>query len=82
MSSHTLAEPSAAAEEAAPPRLFPRRHLGRWTAAVALGTLLAAAPLSANRVLKSVSWDYVRLFRLVPVLVRRPVLRPRAGAAR
>ncbi|MGR6969505.1 amino acid ABC transporter permease [Streptomyces cynarae] len=122
MSSETLAEPAAAAEEAAPPRLVPRRHLGQWAAALvvlvllgfalasivrneafqwdvvgayftsaavlrglwltlwltavvmglgfALGTLLAAGRLSANPVLKSVSWGYVWLFRSVPILVQ------------
>ncbi|MGW5660478.1 amino acid ABC transporter permease [Streptomyces sp. NPDC003758] len=122
MSSETLAKPAAAAEEAAPPRLVPRRHLGQWAAALvvlvllgfalssimrneafqwdvvgayftstavlrglwltlwltavvmglgfALGTLLAAARLSANPVLKSVSWGYVWLFRSVPILVQ------------
>ncbi|MFJ8362677.1 amino acid ABC transporter permease [Streptomyces sp. NPDC093984] len=122
MSSETLAKPAAAAEEAAPPRLVPRRHLGQWAAALvvlvllgfalasvvrneafqwdvvgayftstavlrglwltlwltavvmglgfALGTLLATARLSANPVLKSVSWGYVWLFRSVPILVQ------------
>ncbi|MFF4212279.1 amino acid ABC transporter permease [Streptomyces sp. NPDC001796] len=122
MSSETLAKPAAAAEEAAPPRLVPRRHLGQWAAALvvlvllgfaltsivrneafqwdvvgayftstavlrglwltlwltavvmglgfALGALLAAARLSANPVLKSVSWGYVWLFRSVPILVQ------------
>ncbi|MFF3908985.1 amino acid ABC transporter permease [Streptomyces sp. NPDC001848] len=122
MSSETLAKPAAAAEEAVPPRLVPRRHLGQWVAALvvlvllgfaltsivrneafqwdvvgayftstavlrglwltlwltavvmglgfALGTLLAAARMSANPVLKSVSWGYVWLFRSVPILVQ------------
>ncbi|GHI08816.1 amino acid ABC transporter permease [Streptomyces cellostaticus] len=36
----------------------------------ALGTLLAAFRLSANPVLKAVSWGYVWLFRSIPVLVQ------------
>ncbi|MGW0187008.1 amino acid ABC transporter permease [Streptomyces sp. NPDC003362] len=36
----------------------------------ALGTLLAAARLSANPVLRSVSWGYVWLFRSIPILVQ------------
>ncbi|MFH8801781.1 amino acid ABC transporter permease [Streptomyces sp. NPDC017936] len=36
----------------------------------ALGTLLAAARLSANPVLRAVSWGYVWLFRSIPVLVQ------------
>ncbi|MFG2787534.1 amino acid ABC transporter permease [Streptomyces sp. NPDC048419] len=36
----------------------------------ALGALLAAARLSANPVLRSVSWGYVWLFRSIPVLVQ------------
>lgn len=36
----------------------------------ALGTLLAAARLSANPVLRSVGWAYVWLFRSIPVLVQ------------
>jgi polar amino acid transport system permease protein len=36
----------------------------------ALGTLLAAARLSSNPVLRSVSWGYVWLFRSIPVLVQ------------
>ncbi|MFI6935174.1 amino acid ABC transporter permease [Streptomyces sp. NPDC050287] len=36
----------------------------------ALGTVLAAARLSANPVLRSVSWGYVWLFRSIPVLVQ------------
>src|SRR3954468_10714631 len=34
-----------------------------------LGALLAAARLSANPVLRSVSWGYVRLFQPIPILV-------------
>ncbi|MEU6094559.1 amino acid ABC transporter permease [Streptomyces sp. NPDC047079] len=122
MSSDTLTEPAAAAQEAAPPRIVPRRHPGQWAAALvvlallgfavasvvrnqafqwdvvrdyftsaavlrglwltlwltavvmtlgfALGTLLAAARLSANPVLRSVGWGYVWLFRSVPILVQ------------
>jgi polar amino acid transport system permease protein len=123
MSSNTLAEPSAAAEEVAPPRLVPGRHLGQRTAAVvvlvllgfavnsvvrneafqwdvvgayftptavlrglwltlwltgvvmalgfALGTLLAAARLSANPVLRGVSWGYVPRIvdQVIPLLM-------------
>ncbi|MGI5453589.1 amino acid ABC transporter permease [Streptomyces sp. CA-249302] len=36
----------------------------------ALGTLLAAFRLSANPVLRSVSWGYVWLFRSIPILVQ------------
>ncbi|WLW56165.1 amino acid ABC transporter permease [Streptomyces sp. YU58] len=36
----------------------------------ALGTLLAAARLSSNPVLRSVSWGYVWLFRSIPILVQ------------
>ncbi|GGR54322.1 amino acid ABC transporter permease [Streptomyces aurantiogriseus] len=36
----------------------------------ALGALLAAARLSANPVLRSVSWGYVWLFRSIPILVQ------------
>ncbi|MET7604561.1 amino acid ABC transporter permease [Streptomyces avermitilis] len=36
----------------------------------ALGTLLAAGRLSANPVLRSVSWGYVWLFRSMPILVQ------------
>ncbi|MFF9818801.1 amino acid ABC transporter permease [Streptomyces sp. NPDC014006] len=36
----------------------------------ALGTLLAAARLSANPVLRAVSWGYVWLFRSIPILVQ------------
>jgi polar amino acid transport system permease protein len=36
----------------------------------ALGTLLAALRLSANPVLRSVSWGYVWLFRSIPILVQ------------
>ncbi|MFE7167538.1 amino acid ABC transporter permease [Streptomyces sp. NPDC057616] len=36
----------------------------------ALGTLLAAARLSGNPVLRSVSWGYVWLFRSIPILVQ------------
>ncbi|MER6347430.1 amino acid ABC transporter permease [Streptomyces sp. NPDC001595] len=36
----------------------------------ALGTLLAAARLSANPVLRSVAWGYVWLFRSIPILVQ------------
>lgn len=36
----------------------------------ALGTLLAAARLSANPVLRTVSWGYVWLFRSIPILVQ------------
>jgi polar amino acid transport system permease protein len=36
----------------------------------ALGTLLAAARLSTNPVLRSVSWGYVWLFRSIPILVQ------------
>ena len=36
----------------------------------ALGTLLAAGRLSANLVLRSVSWGYVWLFRSIPILVQ------------
>ncbi|MFG3267520.1 MULTISPECIES: amino acid ABC transporter permease [Streptomyces] len=36
----------------------------------ALGTLLAAGRLSANPVLRSVSWGYVWLFRSIPILVQ------------
>jgi polar amino acid transport system permease protein len=35
-----------------------------------LGALLAAARLSANPVLRSVSWGYVWLFRSIPILVQ------------
>ncbi|MFI7501980.1 amino acid ABC transporter permease [Streptomyces sp. NPDC049687] len=35
-----------------------------------LGTLLAAARLSANPVLRAVSWGYVWLFRSIPILVQ------------
>ncbi|WP_229900724.1 ABC transporter permease subunit, partial [Streptomyces capoamus] len=35
----------------------------------ALGTLLAAFRLSANPVLRAVSWGYVWLFRSIPILV-------------
>ncbi|MEV6026475.1 amino acid ABC transporter permease [Streptomyces sp. NPDC052036] len=122
MSSDTLAEPAAAAEEAALAHIVPRRRPGQWAAALvvlvllglavvsvvrnqafqwdvvgdyftstavlrglwltlwltavvmtlgfALGTLLAAARLSANPVLRGVSWGYVWLFRSVPILVQ------------
>ncbi|MDT0465218.1 amino acid ABC transporter permease [Streptomyces gibsoniae] len=122
MSSDPLAEPAAAAEEAALPHIVPRRRPGQWAAALAvlvllglavvsvvrnqafqwdvvgdyftsaavlrglwltlwltavvmtlgfaLGTLLAAARLSANPVLRGVSWGYVWLFRSVPILVQ------------
>ncbi|MGW5253933.1 amino acid ABC transporter permease [Streptomyces sp. NPDC004012] len=122
MSSDTLAEPAAAAEEAALPHIVPRRRPGQWAAALAvlvllglavvsvvrnqafqwdvvgdyftstavlrglwltlwltavvmtlgfaLGTLLAAARLSVNTVLRGVSWGYVWLFRSVPILVQ------------
>jgi polar amino acid transport system permease protein len=36
----------------------------------ALGTVLAAARLSTNPVLRSVSWGYVWLFRSIPILVQ------------
>ncbi|MGW2033478.1 amino acid ABC transporter permease, partial [Streptomyces sp. NPDC001811] len=36
----------------------------------ALGTLLAAFRLSANPVLRAVSWGYVWLFRSIPILVQ------------
>jgi polar amino acid transport system permease protein len=36
----------------------------------ALGTLLAAARISTNPVLRSVSWGYVWLFRSIPILVQ------------
>ncbi|MEV5315000.1 MULTISPECIES: amino acid ABC transporter permease [unclassified Streptomyces] len=36
----------------------------------ALGTLLAAARLSANPVLRAVAWGYVWLFRSIPILVQ------------
>ncbi|MGX1129550.1 polar amino acid transport system permease protein [Streptomyces glaucescens] len=36
----------------------------------ALGTLLAAARLSANPVLRAVGWGYVWLFRSIPILVQ------------
>ncbi|MFL4903220.1 amino acid ABC transporter permease [Streptomyces sp. MMS24-I2-30] len=36
----------------------------------ALGTLLAALRLSANPVLRAVSWGYVWLFRSIPILVQ------------
>ncbi|MEV5320075.1 amino acid ABC transporter permease [Streptomyces sp. NPDC052687] len=36
----------------------------------ALGALLAAARLSANPVLRAVSWGYVWLFRSIPILVQ------------
>ncbi|MFJ2904746.1 amino acid ABC transporter permease [Streptomyces sp. NPDC087212] len=36
----------------------------------ALGTLLAACRLSANPVLRAVSWGYVWLFRSIPILVQ------------
>ncbi|MFJ5778289.1 amino acid ABC transporter permease [Streptomyces sp. NPDC093094] len=36
----------------------------------ALGTLLAVARLSANPVLRAVSWGYVWLFRSIPILVQ------------
>ncbi|MFD7708975.1 amino acid ABC transporter permease [Streptomyces sp. NPDC059785] len=36
----------------------------------ALGTLLAAARLSSNPVLRAVSWGYVWLFRSMPILVQ------------
>ncbi|MFD5270562.1 amino acid ABC transporter permease [Streptomyces sp. NPDC058335] len=36
----------------------------------ALGTLLAAGRMSANPVLRSVSWGYVWLFRSIPILVQ------------
>ncbi|MDH6627398.1 polar amino acid transport system permease protein [Streptomyces sp. LBL] len=35
-----------------------------------LGTLLAAARLSTNPVLRSISWGYVWLFRSIPILVQ------------
>ncbi|MFJ8027342.1 amino acid ABC transporter permease [Streptomyces sp. NPDC096311] len=125
MSSDTLAKTSAAPdipEQADSLRIVPRRHLGQWTAAVAvlvvlglavtsvvrnkafqwgvvgdyftsdsvlrglwltlwltavvmvlgfaLGTLLAAARLSGNPVLRSVSWGHVWLFRSIPILVQ------------
>ncbi|MFI6336389.1 amino acid ABC transporter permease [Streptomyces sp. NPDC050535] len=121
MSSDTLTK-VAAPEDAAPPRIVPRRRLGQWTAAAvvlvllglalnsvvrndafqwdvvgdyfttaavlrglwltlwltvlvmalgfALGTLLAAFRLSANPVLRAVSWGYVWLFRSMPILVQ------------
>lgn len=40
------------------------------TLGFALGTLLAAARLSANPVLRAVSWGYVWLFRSIPILVQ------------
>ncbi|MCT9076726.1 amino acid ABC transporter permease [Streptomyces fulvoviolaceus] len=40
------------------------------TLGFALGALLAAGRLSANPVLRSVSWGYVWLFRSIPILVQ------------
>ncbi|MGW1161081.1 hypothetical protein ACWD5Q_25710 [Streptomyces sp. NPDC002513] len=47
MPSDTLAEPAAAAEESALPRILPRRRPGQWAAALVALVLLGFACVSA-----------------------------------